>query len=85
MIGWAESSLNDRHETVRAEAAWFLSGNSAISPKRVAELFVDASDVTQIGLAAVAGRIDKDRVAALSKAIRNESTLTKAAFDWAAS
>lgn len=83
MLSWATSSLDDRHETVRAEVAWFLSGHYAISAKRVAELFVGASDVTQIGLAATAGRLNKVGMAAIPTAIRTETTLTRAAFDWA--
>ena len=79
---WATGALRDRNETIRAEAAWFLAGKQAVTVKRVAELFVDASDVTHVGLAAVAGRLSNAGTDALSRAVRNESNLTKAAFDW---
>ena len=84
ILSWATNSLNDQHETVRAEVAWLLGGYEAISAKRVAELFVGASDVTQIGLAATAGRLRKSGMTAIPTAIRTETTLTRAAFDWAA-
>jgi len=81
---WATELLNDQHETVRAEAAWFLGGTQGVTVKRIAELFVDASDVTQVGLAAVAGRLDSDPTDSLPNALRKGSNLTRASFDWAA-
>lgn len=79
---WAESLLDDRYEVVRAEAAWLLAKYDRLAAARVADLYVNASDISRIGLAACAGRLDRASSSGLGKAIRGDSVLTKAAYSW---
>ncbi|WP_162459932.1 RNA-directed DNA polymerase [Kocuria sediminis] len=82
VISWANGLLDDRHETVRAEGAWFLVNNEQISPAAIGELFVSATDITKVGLAGVVGRLDAGSVSAVGKAIRDDSALTRLAYSW---
>lgn len=80
----AEAWLDDEYETVRAEAAWFLATSTLrhIATDRLGALFVAASSITHCGLAATVGRLDAGVPSALGKAVRHESALTRAAYDW---
>lgn len=82
---WAERCLDDPHESVRAEAAWLLAASTSrpISTDRLGALFVASSTITHCGLAAAAGRLDSGIPSTVGKALRSESTLAQAAYDWA--
>jgi RNA-directed DNA polymerase len=83
VITWARQTVNgDRHEVVRAEVAWFLANHSLTTIEDLARLYVRASDVTKVGLAACAGAQSRQTMKSAAKAIRNDTALTKAAFDW---
>lgn len=79
---WATTCLADRTEIVRAEAAWALAGTGNISIDKVAGLFVEASELTQCGIAAVAGRLDAKVSSGVGTAISGESRLVKSAYTW---
>ena len=83
VIAWAEAMLFDRYEVVRAEAAWFLAGRKGMLAHTLGRLYVDASDVSRIGIAASAGRLDGRKRSKLGDGIRGDSALTRAAYDWA--
>lgn len=86
VLDWAHRLKDDRFEVVRAEAAWLLAGRGAISSDELARLYVVASDISRVGIAAATGRVIRtagtspDKV---STGICEESALTRAAFDWA--
>lgn len=82
VVAWVTGLLDDRHETVRAEAAWFLARDQEISSEKLGEIFLDATDITKVGLAAVAGRLDAGHASTVGKAIRDDSALTKLAYNW---
>ncbi|WP_346347179.1 RNA-directed DNA polymerase [Arthrobacter sp. StoSoilB5] len=85
VIEWAVGLLDDRFESVRAEAAWFLAMRQRLTSDRLGELYVAATDVTRIGLAACAGKLDAAKPTNVGKALRADSALTKPAFEWGAS
>ncbi|PCC43886.1 reverse transcriptase domain-containing protein [Brevibacterium aurantiacum] len=81
-LEWATTCLADKTEIVRAEAAWTLAGTGNISIGRVADLFVEASELTQCGIAAVAGRLDAKIPSGVGNAISGESRLVRSAYTW---
>lgn len=82
---WATELLRDRHETVRAEAAWFLAGRKSVTVGKLGELYIGASDITSVGIAASAGRLDGDSSTKATQALRADSALTRSAYDWGTS
>ncbi|QDG64432.1 RNA-directed DNA polymerase [Pseudarthrobacter sp. NIBRBAC000502771] len=82
ILDWAKQLLQDRHETVRAEAAWFLSRRRSISMEELAEIYVQASDVTRVGVAACVGSLDGSTESKVGKAIKGDSKLCSAAYSW---
>lgn len=79
---WVQSLLRDKHETVRAEAAWFLSRHCAIPMERLTDIYMEASDVTRVGVAACVGSLDGSTESKPGKSIKGDSALSKAAYDW---
>nr|WP_231713818.1 RNA-directed DNA polymerase [Arthrobacter sp. zg-Y916] len=81
-LEWSRTLLTDRYETVRAEAAWLLAGHKNISFEELADLFVASTDVTRIGIAASAGRMDVGKENRMAKALKSDSVLSRAAYEW---
>lgn len=79
---WATTCLEDKFEVVRAEAAWVLATKGLLNIESVARLFIDASDVSRLGLAATAGKLDGSRHSKVGKSLSNESRLARCAYDW---
>lgn len=79
---WVEKQLDDRHETVRAEAAWVCAKSSRLPSSKLAELYSIASPISQPALAACAKKqpgIQKS----VASGIIDDSPLNKAAAKWA--
>ncbi|QEP06377.1 RNA-directed DNA polymerase [Glutamicibacter sp. ZJUTW] len=81
-LDFASQQLKDSHEAVRLEAAWLLAVNEYITSEEVQSLYSRASRTSQIGLAAVAGRVSQTPYGKADKAIRNDSALNTCAFEW---
>ena len=82
LAAWVERQLDDRHETVRAQAAWLCALSSKLSQSRLAELYLRASPISQPALAACARKqpgIPKN----VASGIIDDSPLNKAAAKWA--
>lgn len=82
ILDWVKQLLQDRHETVRAEAAWYLSRRRSISTEELSEIYMQASDVTRVGVAACVGSLDGNTASQVGKAIQGDSKLCKAAYNW---
>lgn len=84
---WMLEQLGDRHEVVRAQAAWVISSYRALTLDQMKFLYVGCSSVSAAALAAVAGRIEPqhDALQRALNAIKNDSSLNQAAFTWAQS
>lgn len=80
--GWARNCLKDKSEVVRAEAAWTLAQSNGITRDQLANLFVESTSITRCGIAAVAGKLDGAAPSKLGKALRADSQLARAAYDW---
>ncbi|WP_261625123.1 hypothetical protein [Nesterenkonia marinintestina] len=81
-LDWAEKLLKSKFEVARAEAAWLLAGANRLSEKAAAALFVEASDISQTGVAAAVGRRDGATPTAVGKSIQRESQILRSAYEW---
>ncbi|MFI5906224.1 reverse transcriptase domain-containing protein [Dactylosporangium sp. NPDC051541] len=81
---WMRGLLSDRHEVVRAEAAWYLAGRNGIDQQALSALYREACSITRPALAAACGRMGVASTSGLAKALIQESKLSKAAFEWGA-
>lgn len=91
VLAWVDKQLTDRHETVRAQAAWAAASFKKLNNEQVLELLRNATPITQTGIAAAMGRkastlAAEGRQGGLSKALINsvisENGLMKAAYEW---
>lgn len=81
-LEFASRQIDDSYESVRLEAAWLLAVNESLSYPKVLSLYSQASRTSQIGLSAVAGRVNRSNGQQTYKAIRDDSALNKCAFEW---
>lgn len=82
VMSWVEAQLADRHESVRAQAAWALANRGALTKESLRDLWVSGSDISHPALAAAAvkqGDIPKGLISAVAGA----SPLAKEAAKWA--
>src|SRR5262249_54913353 len=79
---WIELQLDDRHEVIRAQAAWIWSGVRRLSKAKLAELYTRASPISQAALAACAASQGNIPSSILS-GITSDSPLNRAAATWA--
>lgn len=82
-LAWVKDQLSDKHEIVRAEAAWRLAVAGTLTSDSVRVLYRAASEVTAHALAAAAQRapaVPEDLV----KMLAADGPLHKAAAAWAA-
>lgn len=81
---WAQRCLVDKSEVVRAEAAWALAHSRSITAEQLGDLFVESTSITQCGVSAVVGKLDGAAPSKLGKAMRADSQLVRAAYEWGA-
>lgn len=79
---WARRQLNDKHEVVRAEAAWFLSRFNDVDSHTLGGLYSRATSLTRPALAATCGRGGFPAKSGVVKALTQDNKLTRAAHQW---
>ncbi len=80
---WALRQLDDRHEVVRAQVAWYLASRTSFSDeRRLAELYREASTLTRPALAAACGGARMSPSSGLVKAVQGDSKLTAAGYKY---
>lgn len=84
VLAWVREHLGDRHEVVRASAAWVLAGLGEIDAQSLGALFAESSTLSRPALAAAAARMGS-LSSGMAEAFRGESPLTKEAWAWASS
>ncbi|WP_169811118.1 RNA-directed DNA polymerase [Nocardia amamiensis] len=82
VIDWLIRQLQDRHETVRAQAAWALATHNALASDVFERVYILSSSLTRHGLAAAASKQGGVNVN-ISRAVQNDSPLNKSAWQWA--
>ncbi|CAM5666279.1 hypothetical protein SVIOM342S_06185 [Streptomyces violaceorubidus] len=82
VMEWVDRQLLDRHEVVRAQAAWVAASHGRLRERALAELYTRASLISQPALAACMakqGDISKGVVGA----IKQDDPMMKKAYSWA--
>lgn len=82
VMEWVDRQVGDRHEVVRAQAAWAASCHGRLSEKSLTQMYTQASPLSQHALAACMakqGGFGKGIV----QAIRQDSPMNRKAFEWA--
>jgi RNA-directed DNA polymerase len=78
---WVKGQLDDRHEIVRAQAAWLSSMHGWFTSEKLAELYKRASPISQPGLAA-SGVRQGNMPKGMISAITSDSVLNREAAKW---
>jgi len=82
VLGWVIAQIADRHETVRAQAAWTLACVDRLSEDSLLQAYRQASQLSRPALAACSSR-QQDIRTSIRMGITSESPLTGAAGRWA--
>jgi hypothetical protein len=84
VLQWLDEQLNDRHELVRAEAAWVLvkRERDSITAERLIDLYQRATELTRPLLAACMAIVPKAMKSAIA-AVENDGPLMREAVRWA--
>ncbi|WP_307836386.1 reverse transcriptase domain-containing protein [Arthrobacter tumbae] len=80
LLDWAQLQLGDKHESVRAEAAWFLGSVGQLAANDLRLLISSATPLSLPALAATTAT--SFAKTGMAKAIKGESPLTRAAYAW---
>ncbi|MFJ2232524.1 reverse transcriptase domain-containing protein [Streptomyces sp. NPDC087859] len=81
VLAWAKEQCSDRHEMVRAEAAWVSAKFSALTDDMTVELLKASTKISEHAIAAAMGR-QGDLNASLRKSVINAGSLNREAFSW---
>ncbi|MGJ0203049.1 reverse transcriptase domain-containing protein [Leucobacter sp. gxy201] len=79
--GWVE---HDASESVRAEAAWLLAEAGQLSSDALQNVYLRATQITEAGIAAVAGKLSQTDSSNSLTAIKNDSAQNHTAYEWGA-
>ncbi|MEU3576350.1 RNA-directed DNA polymerase [Streptomyces globisporus] len=82
VMEWVDRQLSDRHEVVRAQAAWAAACHGRLTERDLTDLYTRATPVSQPALAACMGKqgtIGKSVVNAVSQ----DGPMIKKAYEWA--
>uniref|UniRef100_A0AAU2VSH3 Reverse transcriptase domain-containing protein n=1 Tax=Streptomyces sp. NBC_00008 TaxID=2903610 RepID=A0AAU2VSH3_9ACTN len=81
VLNWAKTQCNDRHEVVRAEAAWVAAKFKILTDDMVVELLKESTGISEHSIAAAMG-CQGNLNASLRKSVVNAGILNKEAFAW---
>jgi RNA-directed DNA polymerase len=80
-LAWVADQMIDRHEVVRAEAAWASAKAKDLDKDEVVEVLRNASQLTQAGVVAAIAQ-QGDLSSNLVNSILSENPLLKKAYEW---
>lgn len=81
VLTWAGGQCSDRHEMVRAEAAWVSAKFGALTDDMTVELLKTSTKISEHAIAAAMGR-QGNLNASLRKSVVNAGFLNREAFAW---
>lgn len=82
VITWAGNQCNDRHETVRAEAAWACAKFGRLTNETVTTLLKASTTLTQHGISAAMGRQGDLNAALVKSVVQERAPINREAHDW---
>ncbi|MFF6808799.1 reverse transcriptase domain-containing protein [Streptomyces sp. NPDC012403] len=81
VLNWAGEQCSDRHEMVRAEAAWASAKFGTLTDDVTVELLKTSTKISEHAIAAAMGR-QGNLNASLRKSVVNAGSLNREAFSW---
>ncbi|MEW2518783.1 RNA-directed DNA polymerase [Actinacidiphila alni] len=81
VVNWVDQQLSDRHEIVRAQAAWCAASHDRLDESRLIDLYVKATPISQAALAAAAG-MQGGLSKAKTEAITGDGPMIRKAYQW---
>ncbi|WP_159398158.1 reverse transcriptase domain-containing protein [Streptomyces violaceoruber] len=81
VLGWAKEQCLDRHEMVRAEAAWVSAKFGALTDDMTVELIKESTTISEHAISAAMGR-QGNLNASLQKSVTTAGVLNREAFSW---
>ncbi|MEU9923799.1 reverse transcriptase domain-containing protein [Streptomyces griseoluteus] len=81
VLEWASAQCGDRHEMVRAEAAWVASKFGTLTDDITVNILKDSTQISEHAIAAAIGR-QGTLNASLVKSVVNAGPLNREAFSW---
>ncbi|MCX5226289.1 reverse transcriptase domain-containing protein [Streptomyces sp. NBC_00233] len=81
VLEWAAEQCTDRHEMVRAEAAWVSAKFGALTDDMTVDLLKASTTISEHAIAAAIGR-QGDLNASLRKSVTSAGPLNREAFSW---
>ncbi|MFC7469760.1 reverse transcriptase domain-containing protein [Streptomyces albidoflavus] len=81
VLNWAGEQCNDRHEMVRAEAAWVSAKFGALTDDMTVKLLKASTKISEHAIAAAMGR-QGNLNASVRKSVVNAGSLNREAFSW---
>ncbi|MFF4465834.1 RNA-directed DNA polymerase [Streptomyces mirabilis] len=82
VMEWVDKQLNDRHEVVRAQAAWAAARHGRLEERTLTDLYTHASPISQPALAACMAK-QGDLTKGVVNAITQDGPMMKKAYSWA--
>lgn len=83
VMAWVSRQLEDRHETVRAQAAWAAACHSRLSEQSLTSLYARATPISQAALAACMAKQDDGISGAIVNALKQDGPMMRKAYEWA--
>ncbi len=82
VMAWVDKQLYDRHEVVRAQAAWVASCHGRLSESSLTGLYRQASPLSQHALSACMAN-QGGAGKGITQAIKHDNPMNRRAFEWA--
>ncbi|MFH9496216.1 reverse transcriptase domain-containing protein [Streptomyces globisporus] len=82
VMNWVDQQVSDRHEVVRAQAAWAASCHERLSESTLMDLYTHASPLSQHALAACMGK-QQGFGKGIMQSVKQDGPLNRKAFEWA--
>ncbi|MEU8832762.1 RNA-directed DNA polymerase [Streptomyces sp900116325] len=81
VLDWVDQQVGDRHEVVRAQAAWAASCHGRLSEGNLTKLYTHASPLSQHALAACMAK-QEGIGKGIIQSIKQDGPMNRKAFDW---
>jgi hypothetical protein len=81
VMHWVDQQLTDRHEIVRAQAAWAMARHGRLTEARLVDLYTHATTISQSALAACMGKQGGFSTATI-RAVTGDGPMLRKAYEW---
>lgn len=82
VMEWVDRQLEDRHETVRAQAAWAAACHGRLSEKSLTSLYTRATPISQPALSACMAQQGSSIGKGVVNSVKQDGPTMKKAYEW---